>query len=216
MKIKNKVIATVLGVLASSLFFIVAPTTANAGECSAADPCGTWAVIVNGTVVNTIVCQPSVCGSGTFNGQKVVFQVPANPVTHQYQYGHHETAHDQVVTYNEEQKTFSQQQKLYSNNEVVGSEIVTWSAPQDNRAVVETTTATGAVETTTLTAIINPDGSKQNNSATISATENNLVETKFFDQPKTNVEFESSIQNTVIMKKYLNKFLQLLRGWIIG
>jgi hypothetical protein len=216
MKIKNKVIATVLGVLASSLFFIVAPTTANAGECSAADPCGTWAVIVNGTVVNTIVCQPSVCGSGTFNGQKVVFQVPANPVTHQYQGGHFSMDHDKVVTYNEEQKTFSQQQQLYSNNEVVGSEIVTWSAPQDNREVVETVTDTGTVETTTLTAVINPDGSKQNNSATISATENNLVETKFFDQPKTNVEFESSIQDTVIMKKYLNKFLQLLRGWIIG
>ncbi len=213
---KNKVIATVLGVLTSSLFFIVAPTTANAGECSAEDPCGTWAVIVNGTVVNTIVCQPSVCGSGTFNGMRVVLQVPASPVTNHYQGGHFSMEHDKIVTYNEEQKTFSQQEKQYSNGEVVGSETVTWSAPQVNTEVVETTTATGTVETTILTATINPDGSKRNNSATISATENNSVETKFFDQPKTKQQLEVSVQDSVIMKKYVNKFLQLLRGWIIG
>jgi hypothetical protein len=35
-----------------------------------------------GTVTNVIVCQPSVCGGGTFAGQTVVPQVAPNPVTH--------------------------------------------------------------------------------------------------------------------------------------
>ena len=80
MKTKNKVIATVLGVLASSLFFIVTPTTASAGECSVEDPCLTYAMLDSaGTVINVIVCQPSVCGSGIWDGRKVVPQVAATP-----------------------------------------------------------------------------------------------------------------------------------------
>ncbi len=204
MKLKNKVIGTILGVIASSFVFISVPETANAGDCTAEDPCQTWAMIDDGgRVTNIIVCQPSVCGSGIWDNQKVVLQVPANPVTNTSQPGHYSREPEKQVTYNEQQKTFSQ-------------EGVTWSAPQVNVEVVETITATGASETTTLTAIINPNGSKENNSATISATENNLVETKFFDQPKTIVNFENSIQDSTIMKKHLNKFLQLLRGWIIA
>jgi hypothetical protein len=208
MKLKNKVIGTILGVIASSFVFISVPITANAADCSAEDPCNTYAVVDNGVVTNIIVCQPSVCGSGIFDGKQVVLQKPANPTTHQAQGGYFNIAPnpgepDRRVTYNTEQKTFTQ-------------EGTTWSAPQTNTEIVETTTATGAVETTTLTAVINPDGSKETNTATISATENNLVETKFFDQPKNIVEFEESIQDSSILKKHLNKFLQLLRGWIIA
>ena len=87
MKTKNKVILTVLGVLTSSLFFIAAPTTANAGDCSASNPCMTYAVVDgSGSVVNVIVCQPSVCGpsgelNGLINGNKLVPQTAANPTT---------------------------------------------------------------------------------------------------------------------------------------
>lgn len=213
MKLKNKVIGTIFGVIASSFVFISVPEVANASGCSAEDPCGTWAVIVNDRVVNTIVCQPSVCGSGVFNGQKVVLQVPANPVTHQYQGGHFSMEHDRIVTYNEEQKTFSQQESLYKDGAVVGSQVVTWSAPQVNTEVVP---ATEVTDEATITATINPDGSKYNNSATISATENTLVETKFFDQPVTKQQLEVSVQESTILKRYANKFAQLLKGWLIA
>jgi hypothetical protein len=51
-------------------------------NCSASDPCGTWAMLDSqGTVSNVIVCQASVCGGGTWLGQTVVPQVAPNPVT---------------------------------------------------------------------------------------------------------------------------------------
>ena len=201
MKLKNKVFGTIFGVLASSLVFIAVPISAQAGECSAADPCQTWAVVEGGVVTNIIVCQPSVCGSGRFDGKQVVLQTPANPETHQSQGGHRGTQ-ENPVTYNSEQKTFTQSE-------------TTWSVPQINTEVVETVTATGALETTTLTAIINPEGLKSN-PATISATQGELSESKTFNESKTSVEVEIAIKDSAIMKKYLNKFLQLLRGWIIA
>jgi len=150
MKLKNKVFGTIFGVLASSLVFIAVPISAQAGECSAADPCQTWAVVEGGVVTNIIACQPSVCGSGRFDGKQVVLQTSADPVTHQATGGYYNPAPkagevDRRVTYNEQQNTFSQ-------------EGVTWSVPQTRTEVVETITATGAVDTTTLTAIINPRG----------------------------------------------------------
>ena len=64
-----------------STFCVVNVHQANA-NCTSADPCGTWAVVdTQGVVTNVIVCQASVCGSGTFGGETVVPQVAANPVT---------------------------------------------------------------------------------------------------------------------------------------
>jgi hypothetical protein len=65
-----------------SMLSVVNVSQANAG-CTAENPCGVWAMLDNaGTVTNVIVCQPSVCGGGTWAGQRVVPQLPANPVTH--------------------------------------------------------------------------------------------------------------------------------------
>ena len=58
-----------------SMFFV---SNASAGECSVEDPCQTYAVMSGNSVVNIIVCQPSVCGSGIFNNQRVVPQVAAD------------------------------------------------------------------------------------------------------------------------------------------
>ena len=70
-------------ILASVSFLGLSATQANASECTANNPCGVWAMLdTQGTVTNVIVCQPSVCGGGTFAGQTVVPQLPANPVTH--------------------------------------------------------------------------------------------------------------------------------------
>ena len=64
-----------------SMISVINVSQANA-NCNASDPCGTWAMLDSqGTVSNVIVCQASVCGSGTWKGQTVVPQVAPNPVT---------------------------------------------------------------------------------------------------------------------------------------
>jgi hypothetical protein len=78
---KIKVILGSLAMIATSVVF-VSMTPANAGECTAEDPCQTYALVNDaGYVYNTIVCQPSECGSGYFGREKVVLQIPANPQT---------------------------------------------------------------------------------------------------------------------------------------
>ena len=65
-----------------SMFSVINVSQANA-NCTAENPCGTWAMLDSqGTVTNVIVCQVSVCGGGTWAGQTVVPQVAPNPVTH--------------------------------------------------------------------------------------------------------------------------------------
>jgi len=87
MNLKNKIFGTIFGVLASSLVFIAVPISAQAGECTAADPCMTYAEVDgSGNVVNVIVCQPSVCtqqlgGIHPNTGNRLVPQVAANPST---------------------------------------------------------------------------------------------------------------------------------------
>jgi hypothetical protein len=64
-----------------SMFSVVNVSQANAG-CTVENPCGTWAMLDSqGIVTNVIVCQPSVCGGGTWAGQTVVPQVAPNTVT---------------------------------------------------------------------------------------------------------------------------------------
>jgi len=107
MKVKNKVIGTIFSVIASSLVFIAVPVSANAGDCSATDPCMTYAMVdSSGNVTNVIVCQPSVCGpngdlGGTINGNKLVPQLAANPQTNDTRGTKGEMSHpdqNQVVT----------------------------------------------------------------------------------------------------------------------
>ena len=75
-------------VLLATSFSVINSYQANAGECSATDPCDNWAVVNNeGIVTTVIVCQESVCGSnglwaGTLDGNRLVPQVAADPITH--------------------------------------------------------------------------------------------------------------------------------------
>jgi hypothetical protein len=78
---KKKVFLLVSILMATSIS-IIGSSQANASDCSASDPCGTWAMLdTQGVVTNVIVCQASVCGGGTWAGQTVVPQVAPNPVT---------------------------------------------------------------------------------------------------------------------------------------
>jgi hypothetical protein len=82
---KNLLIFTVL----ISMFSVINVSQVNANDCSADNPCGTWAVVDNsGTVTNVIVCQESVCGqNGSFggihpdNGNRLVLQSAPNSET---------------------------------------------------------------------------------------------------------------------------------------
>ena len=77
---KSLAIALSLAILSA---VITSAPQAIASECSAGDPCGTWAMLDSqGVITNVIVCQASVCGGGTWDGQRVVPQLAPNPVTH--------------------------------------------------------------------------------------------------------------------------------------
>ena len=77
---KNKIFI-LLFILLNLIF--ISNNNSYAAECSSADPCGGWAMVSpSGEVTNIIVCQPSVCGGGTFAGQRVVPQTAPNSVTH--------------------------------------------------------------------------------------------------------------------------------------
>lgn len=115
-----KKVSTVIMLLIASCVVFVTPTQAQADDCSAADPCGTWAVVDDsGVVTNTIVCQASVCGSGEFSGLKVVLQVPSNPVTHQSQGGYHHGSGtplpetEGVVRYSDETNLFTRDSRSF-------------------------------------------------------------------------------------------------------
>ena len=85
-KMKKKITIALNLVILSAV--ITSAPQAIASECSAGDPCGTWAMLDSqGVVTNIIVCQASVCGGGTWAGQTVVPQVAPNPVTNQSQGG---------------------------------------------------------------------------------------------------------------------------------
>jgi hypothetical protein len=78
---KNKITLPLILAIVSAV--VTSSPQAIANQCSPSDPCGTWAMLDSqGTVTNIIVCQASVCGSGTWAGQTVVPQVAPNPVTH--------------------------------------------------------------------------------------------------------------------------------------
>ena len=83
---KKKIVIPLVFAIFSAV--ITSAPQAIASECSAGDPCGTWAMLDSqGVVTNIIVCQASVCGGGTWAGQTVVPQVAPNPVTNQSQGG---------------------------------------------------------------------------------------------------------------------------------
>ena len=209
MKIKSIVASIVLtfGAITS----VSAP--AYAGECSAEDPCQTYAVVDDlGRVTNAIVCQPSVCGSGRFAGMKVVPQVAADPVTHQNQGGHLSNPGSTPIV------------------EVDGRFIVTNDSPVVSQAVVkeesintvlESTIGAGTQESFTFNDTVGkPNGTptmtkepiKDSTSATLAATEfsdPNLLtviakETITFETRQTEETVQLTIQNKGLSRIFSN------------
>jgi hypothetical protein len=204
------------GVLLLSSFAVLPISTAQASECSAEDPCGTWAIVNDsGVVTNIIVCQPSVCGSGTFAGNKVVLQVPANSTTHTSQGGYYSSEPERAVTYNDQTSNFS-----------MGS--VTHPASVTRNEVVDSVTLSATIRSTILTFGPNNfiNGKMEftpivdsSTGAVISAAklnENSITEESLeFATPQTVEQIRASLTDElVLLKAYLNQLVVLLKNWV--
>jgi hypothetical protein len=209
----NVILSGVL--VATSLSFLsVAP--AQAGECSAEDPCGTWAVVSDsGVVTNIIVCQSSVCGSGNFAGMRVVLQVPANPTTYTSQGGYYNPDPERAVTYSEQTNSFS----MGSSN---------FPAPVTRTNTVDSVTLSATINSNTST--FGPDkfidGKMEftpevdsTTGATIYAAKFNgeslTVESLSYASPQTVEQIKNSLtEELVLLRANLNKLITLLKNWV--
>jgi hypothetical protein len=139
MKLRTKI--GVFAIALSSLSFV---SNSSAQACSVEDPCHTYAVLDDsGLVTNIISCSTSVCGSGTFGGNKVVPQVAANASTGQNQGGHLTSPDGGEVRYSEPTGTFT------VNNNVIQTkvDVVTNQTTTDTKTVTETSTVVVSIAT---------------------------------------------------------------------
>ena len=209
MKFKSIISSAVL-VAASVLFISVAP--AQAGECSAEDPCMTYAVVEAGVVTNIIVCQPSVCGSGEFAGMKVVPQVAANPVTHQNQGGYLNVGGSPVT---ENNGTFT-----ITNNQPIVSQTVVQEVAVNT--VLESTIGAGTQQSFTFNDTVNkPNGTptmtnenmKSSTSATLSATELTKSDTPTVVATETITFNKRETEEFVQLQIEMQSLQRILRSW---
>ena len=223
MKLKNKVIGTILGVISSSFVFISVPEIANAGECSAADPCLTYAMLDSaGTVINIIVCQPSVCGSGIWDGRKVVPQVAATPEG-QNQGGYYnpagsgrEVVHSNgTFTINNNLPTTNVDVVTNTNNTETSTVVVSVSAGNKTTFSYEDTVGKSTSEISFNTLPLS-----DSTSATVSATDvssnSTTTESTTFEERKTAEEVSSILiqRNLTLLQSKISRLLALLDAWI--
>jgi hypothetical protein len=222
MKLKNKVFSAILGMMASSVLFISVPESAIAAECSTSDPCHTYAMLDNANnVINVIVCQPSVCGSGTFAGHRVVLQVVANPQTNNPSgTSGHMTRPDEnkVVTYSDN-GVFTVKKDDVVTHTVAVPEVQTQIT---NNTTTTTTTSIQAQFIDTSTGSVKIDASQTIDSTTVTSgstinSTNTVKESVFFQARKTAAEVSSVLeeQKLVLMQSKINRLLTLLGSWLL-
>jgi hypothetical protein len=185
-----------------------------AGQCNASNPCGTWAVLdENSTVTNVIVCQSTVCGSGTFAGNSVVLQVSAD--TNGKPQGSVFVSNpnpNEVVTYDSVTATFTQGTAGF-NTPVVRQDItdtvtLTTVIYSQSRKFTSNDYVNGQMQFTPV--------STSTTGATISVEELNAVARQSYSTPQTRAQIQESIQGKLaLIEKYLNRFYDLLKGWIL-
>ena len=159
------------------------------------------------------MCQTAVCGSGTFAGNSVVLQVPANESGQpQGSVFVNNPTPEQVVTYDPSTKMFTQ-----------GT--VGFSAPVERTEIVDTATLTATINSELRTFNSNNfvNGQMQftpvvtpTTGAIISVTEGLTREMAMFDTPKTKAQLQAAIANKLlVIQRYLHRYYLLLDGWII-
>ena len=225
MKIKNKVIGTIFGVIASSLVFISVSESANAGECSTLDPCHTYAVLDDsGVVINTIVCQPSFCGGGTLpNGNRVVPQVAATAEGQNKGGIYNPQGSGKEVVYSNGTFTI--------NNEVVVNKVdIITNTTNTETTTVTATMSAGNASTFSYENTIGKTLDKiefmtlpldNNVGATVSATQTTSNSTKTelttFETRKTALEVSSILteRNLNLLLSKIDRLLILLGSWLL-
>ena len=228
MKLKAKFIA--FFIVLSSVFFI-STSTANAGDCSASDPCLTYAMLDSaGTVINIIVCQPSVCGSGIWDGRKVVPQVAATPQG-QNQGGYYNPAGSgREVTHSNGTFTINNSIPITNVDVVVNTtvDVITNTTNTETSTVTATISAGNAstfsyedtVGKSTSEISFNTLPLPNNTSATISATDvspnSTLTESITFQERKTaqEISYALTIQNLNLLKSKIERLLALIDSWV--
>jgi hypothetical protein len=221
MKLKAKFVTFFIAI--SSAFFI-STSTASAGECSVADPCLTYAMLNDsGVVINIIVCQPSVCGSGTWDGKKVVPQVAATPEgKNQGGYYNPQGSGREVVhsngtfTMNNNVPTTNVDVVTNTNNTETSTVVVSISAGNKTTFSYEDTVGKSPSEITFNTLPL-----ENNTSATISATDTNtsstITESVIFQERRT-LEFVEGYlleNNYSLLYSKINRFSKYLIHWFL-
>jgi len=232
MKLKNKVIGTILGVIASLIVFISVSESANAGECSVSNPCLTYAVLNSaGTVTNIIVCQPSVCGGGTFNGKTVVPQVAATPEGQNQGGYYNPVGSGREVTHSNGTFTLNNNVVTTTVDVVVNTTVdaITNTTSTETSTVVVSVSAGNAstfsyedtIGKSTSEISFNTLSLPNNTSATVSATDVSsnatLTESMTFQERKTTEEISSILiqQNLNLLQSKINRLLILLSSWLL-
>jgi hypothetical protein len=209
-------------VLITSMFSVINISQANA-NCTASDPCGTWAMLDNqGVVTNVIVCQASVCGGGTWSGQTVVPQVAPNPVTHDtFGQGSYigNAENNTSVVYSEGTFTIYENSVINKNTTENNNEVTTTSEvsiPVSARSFIYEDTvgkSYGNVE-------MNPVVFNENVETIVKVTETNLIntisESSSFYQRKTTQEIEEVFvnNNLNLLLSKIQTLISLLGSWV--
>ena len=218
MKLKNKVIGTIFGVVTSSLVFIAVPVSAQAGECSAADPCHTYAMVNDaGVVTNIIVCQPSVCGSGYLDGSKVVLQVVANPVNNQNQGGIFGGVDnkDKIVTESNNVFTVKENDKVietFAAPEINKNESVTITTSMLSNSEIKTVTLTDNSKTTIEVKTVNATQTVVSENTSITSNENLALIGKKTEEQVVQIVNSG---NYPIFKSKIAMLTRLLESWVL-
>lgn len=192
-----------------------ASNNGGAGQCNQSNPCGTWAVLDNNNkVTNVIVCQPSVCNSGTFNNNKVVLQVPADSSGKpQGSVFTNNPTPDQVVTYDPDKNMFTQGSANFpapntTRTETIDTTTLTVSISSNVRTFSSNSLVNGVMQFTPVVS--------STTGAQLFASDGSTDETTTFDSPQTRYQIQASVENKLrLIQRYLSRFYSLLTGWII-
>jgi hypothetical protein len=231
--------------LATLLITGVSTTSAHADENQATYAVVNSAgVVTNIIVCGPAVCGPNGSWGGTmpsdtpWAGQKLVLQVPVNSITGQSLGGYIGTL-ENPVKYDSQAQVFTQGSStapasvtrsetidtttitatIQSNTVTFGPNNVVNNQMQFTPVITPTTGATISAsqtngETRTVTRVIT-----NSKGETSTVTEAELITTDqstTFNTPQTRTQIQQSIQGKLaIIERYLNRFYELLRGWVI-